>query len=71
MAVAVVNYTDEEAWANVKLAELLKGATAETLHLTDVLSQEVFERSTAALCGSEGLVVGLKPFQSHMLVCSW
>eukprot|EP00913_Durusdinium_trenchii_P032067 g30030.t1 len=65
------NYTDEEAWANVKLAELLKGATAETLHLTDVLSQEVFERSTAALCGSEGLVVGLKPFQSHMLVSSY
>ncbi|CAJ1375490.1 unnamed protein product [Effrenium voratum] len=68
-SVVVVNYSDEEAWANVELGGLFEGK-GDTLCMADALTGEVFERSLAAL-GAEGLVVGLKPFQSHLLLCNF
>eukprot|EP00435_Cladocopium_sp_Y103_P058588 s1186_g20.t1 len=70
-AVIAVNYTDQEAWAHIQLHDVLAQAPTDQLQLTDALSGEVFERSRATLCSSEGLVVGLKPFQSHVLLCGW
>uniref|UniRef100_A0A7S4T568 Glycosyl hydrolase family 13 catalytic domain-containing protein n=1 Tax=Alexandrium monilatum TaxID=311494 RepID=A0A7S4T568_9DINO len=69
--VAAVNYTDAEAWAHVDVSGLLSGrcGSCDAVKLEDLLSGEVFERRLDELRGGEGLVLGLKPFQSHLLAC--
>mmetsp|Transcript_51615 Transcript_51615/g.122835 ORF Transcript_51615/g.122835 Transcript_51615/m.122835 type:complete len:479 (+) Transcript_51615:71-1507(+) len=65
--IVAVNFTDGEAWANLKVAHLLAGDGEVTLQ--DRMSGESYQRSVAELRGESGLVVGLKAFNFHVFTC--
>jgi len=65
---AVVNFSDTEAWASVdtqSMCLLLQSCTDETLPFVEVLSGESYERDVSVV-RAEGLLVGLKPFTSQI-----
>ncbi|CAE7767144.1 malA [Symbiodinium sp. CCMP2592] len=69
--IVVVNFTDSAGWATLKLGALLPGSPrSDSLALKDAIGGETFRRSCSAL-NNEGLVVGLQPYQSHLLLCSF
>eukprot|EP00439_Symbiodinium_sp_Y106_P084242 s250_g25.t1 len=69
--IVVVNFTDSTGWATLKLGALLPGSPrSDSLALRDAIGGETFVRSCSAL-NNEGLVVGLQPYQSHLLLCSF
>lgn len=61
----VINFSEQQAWGNVQVADAFGGDGSDNVELTDLLTGTSFSRSANELRTS-GLVVGLPAWQAHI-----
>jgi len=61
----VVNFSDQEGWANVQVADAAQRGGSDSMEVTDLLTGTAYKRSAREM-RSSGLIVGLQPWNAQI-----